>query len=445
MSVGDSALRTALASPAGFGFIGGTTYAQIRAYNGAKNRVYCLGKEKISDGGYGFFEVDVSDTTSADNGGTILVDVTGRRWKRQFSGPINLIWFAKGDGTADDKTALQNAVNATPWGGDLFVNTPPVYYKVSSETVISRPINIYGSGGSCVTSKQLPCIKASGHNNIFKLRATLDGYMFGAYGVTGVHMRDLMLEGPALNNNGFHGICTDETVNSGVYHIRNNIDIPSSIGNPSSEGCKTVVGNCFILNGNDISVDKKATAFAGGFAWPMLISGNSFSQTKQKVLYLDAPTGPKEFDSKQFRLCSSNAFSPVSASGNIVGPIPDGMISDGWMGYNGYHEDGKVTLNATVLNTVPKNVMRFTVPAGKGCYIKYSTYSVPETTAAGVATTIAGIRFINAGTSGTIKEDQGYGGTLIIPRQNNSLDIVVALWSNSATTVGVAEVDYCIM
>ncbi len=46
--------------------------------------------------------------------------------------------------------------------------------------------------------------------------------MFGAYGVTGVHMRDLMLEGLALGNNGVCGICTDEAVNSGNFHIRNN-------------------------------------------------------------------------------------------------------------------------------------------------------------------------------------------------------------------------------
>ena len=222
LSVGDAALRTSLASPAGFGFIGGTTYAQIRAYNGAKNRVYCLGKEKINDGGYGFFEVDASDTTSADNGGTILVDAAGRRWKRQYDGSVNLLWFAKGDGTTDDSAALQNAVDATKFGGRLDVPMPSVNYKIATECVISRPINIVGNGGSCVTTTPFPGFKAAGHNSIFKLKATLNNYMFGAYGITGVHMRDIFLEGPALRNNGLNGICTDETVNSGVYHVRNN-------------------------------------------------------------------------------------------------------------------------------------------------------------------------------------------------------------------------------
>ena len=559
LSVGDAALRTSLASPAGFGFIGGTTYAQIRTYNGAKNRVYCLGKEKINDGGYGFFEVDASDTTSADNGGTILVDVTGRRWKRQFSGPINLIWFAKGDGTADDKTALQNAVNATPWGGDLFVNTPAVYYKVSAETVISRPINIYGSGGSCVTSKQLPCIKASGHNNIFKLRATLDGYMFGAYGVTGVHMRDLMLEGPALNNNGFNGICTDETVNSGVYHIRNNtftnvnmryfdngwnirgicylnswndcralwcsrgcvvdkvsgateggsdqnrffgcefvlcdralslseegyagsqtivgctlseglvglivgfntslhlagcqiesndysgvsITIPASVGNPNSEAIKNIIGNCFIFNGNDISIDKKSTAFAGGFAFPVNIDANTFSQTEQLVLYVNAPTGPQEFDSLQFRLSSTNAFSPKG--GGTSGIIPDSKISTGWKGYNGFHEDGKITASGRVIGDVAKNILRFDVPAGKQCYIKYDMASLPDLASGGSTPASAAIRFTNVTGSAILKEDFGATGTLFIPRVSNTITVVVALWSNAGTSAASATVSYCLM
>lgn len=555
----DPNIRSELAASSGLGLIGGITYAELRAYTGTSTRVYCLGKSNILDGGYGFFERDSSDTTSADNGGTILIDASGRRWKRQYSGSINLIWFAKGDGTADDKTALQNAVNATPWGGDLFVNTPPVYYKVSAETIISRPINIYGSGGSSVTSKQMPCIKASGHNSIFKLRATLDGYMFGAYGVTGVHMRDLMLEGPALNTNGLYGICTDETINSGVYHIRNNtftnvnmryfdygwnirgicylnswndcralwcsrgcvvdkvsgateggsdqnrffgcefvlcdrglslseegyagsqtivgctlseglvglivgfntslhlagcqiesndysgvsITIPASVNNPNSEAIKNIIGNCFIFNGNDISIDKKSTAFAGGFAFPVNIDANTFSQTEQLVLYVNAPTGPQEFDSLQFRLSSNNAFSPAGTG--TVGLIPDSKISTGWKGYNGFHEDGKITASGRVIGDVAKNILRFDIPAGKQCYIKYDMASLPDLASGGSSPASAAIRFTNVTGNATLKEDFGATGTLFIPRVSNAMTVVVALWANAGTSAATGTVSYCFM
>nr|WP_318379978.1 hypothetical protein [uncultured Enterobacter sp.] len=562
LSVGDAALRTSLASPAGFGFIGGTTYAQIRAYNGAKNRVYCLGKEKINDGGYGFFEVDTSDTTSADNGGTILVDAAGRRWKRQFSGPINLIWFAKGDGNADDKTALQNAVNATPWGGKLEIPCPAIYYKVTGEIKISRPITIVGSGGSTISKKQMPCIKATSHHNIFKLIPTLDGYRFD-YGITGVTIQDLMLEGPELNNNGDCGICVDETVNTGIYHVREcnfsglhiryfdfglklrgvvylndfynvrtlwcatgclidkvpgsseglsdqnrffgcefvlndrglvlseaahggsqtiigctvsentavgvlagfntsfymsgsqlesnpiavNFTIPASVGNPAAEGSKTIIGNCFLFNGYDVWVAKETTSLTSGFPFPLLITGNSFAQTKQRVLYVQAPTGAQEFDSRQFIFSSSNCYSGTDGK---VGQVPFSMITGGWKGYNGFKEDGKVTINTAVPGNASKNVGFFNVPYGHQCYIKYDVVSVPTDAASGNSQTSASIVFTNVNNPSSpvvIKADFGISGEVILTRDdvNTGLNVMIAMNANATTSTAIGTISYCIV
>lgn len=560
VSVGDASLRADLAKGSGFGLIGGATYSQIRSNTNANtSRVYCIGKENIFDGGFGFFEVDASDTTSADNGGTIIVDASGRRWKRQYDGNVNLLWFAEGDGTADDSAALQKAVDSVEFGGRLDVPMPSVNYKIATECVISRPIEIVGSGGSSVTTTPFPGFKAAGHNSIFKLRATLNNYMFGAYGITGVHMRDIFLEGPALRDNGLSGICTDETVNSGVYHVRNNtftnvnmryfdygwnirgvcylnswndcralwctrgclvdkvsgaaeggsdqnkffgcefvlcdrgltlseeayagsqtvvgctlseglvglvvgfnttlhlagnqiesndysgvsITIPSGIGNPASEGIKNIIGNCFILNQVDISVDKQATAFTGGFAFPMNISGNTFSQTVDKVLYVNAPTGPGEFDSRQFVLSSTNAFSP--AGGGTVGLIPDSKISSGWKGYNGYHEDGKVTASGRVIGDTPKNILRFDVPSGKQCFISYDMSSLPDNAASGSTPVAAAVRITNVTGSAVLAETVGNTGTLLIPRVDNTMTVVVALWANNSTNSASATISYCIL
>lgn len=555
----DPKLRSDLASDTGFGLIGGINYAGIRAYTGVHTRVYCIGKSNVFDGGFGIFEVDASDTTSADNGGTILVDANNRRWKRQYDGSVNLLWFAKGDGTTDDSAALQKAVNATKFGGRLDVPMPSVNYKISTECVISQPIDIVGNGGSSVTTTAFPGFKAAGHNNIFKLKATLNNYMFGTYGITGVHMRDLFLEGPSLSSKGFNGICTDETVNNGVYHFRNNtftnvnmryfdngwnirgvcylnswndcralwcangctvdkvsgateggsdqnrffgcefvlcdrglslseegyagsqtivgctlseglvglivgfnttlhvagnqiennqysginITIPSNIGNPASEGVKNIVGNCFILNGNDIVIDKKTTAFAGGFAFPVNIEGNTFSQTSGMVLYVNAPTGPGEFDSRQLRLSSSNAYSPLG--GGTVGLIPDSKITSGWKGYNGYHEDGKVTATGRVIGDTPKNILRLDVPAGKQCYISYDMSSLPDNAASGSTPTSAGVRITNVTGSAVLAETVGNTGTLMIPRVTNTMTVVVALWSDNPSNAASATISYCMM
>lgn len=557
----DPKLRADLASNTGFGLIGGINYAGIRAYTGGRTRVYCLGKSNVFDGGFGFFEVDTADTTSVDNGGTILVDAAGRRWKRQYDGNVNLLWFAKGDGTADDSAALQNAVDATKFGGRLDVPMPSVNYKIATDCVISRPINIVGNGGSSVTTTPFPGFKAAGHNNIFKLKATLNNYMFGTYGITGVHMRDIFLEGPSLSSKGFNGICTDETVNSGVYHVRNNtftnvnmryfdngwnirgvcylnswndcralwcangcvvdkvsgateggsdqnrffgcefvlndrnlslsetayagsqtivgctlseglvglslgynttlhvagnqiennqysginITIPPTVDNPTSEAIKNIVGNCFILNGNDIVIDKKTTAFAGGFAFPVNIEGNTFSQTSGMVLYVNAPTGPGEFDSRQFRLSSTNSYSPTAGGVGIVGLIPDGKISSGWKGYNGFHEDGKVTATGRVIGDTPKNILRFDVPAGKQCYIRYDMSSLPDNAASGISPVIAAIRFTDVGGGSVLKEEAGTTGTLLIPRTNYTMTVVVALWANNSTNSANATISYCIL
>lgn len=89
-------------------------YAALRAYTGRATRIYITGPlvTKKPDGIHGVFQYDQTDTTSSDNGGTVLIDSNGRRWKRDFSGEVHVKWFgAKGDGIADDAEPFQRAVN----------------------------------------------------------------------------------------------------------------------------------------------------------------------------------------------------------------------------------------------------------------------------------------------------------------------------------------------
>jgi len=90
-------------------------YVALRAYTGLAKTVRITGLLTTAQpqGIAGFFQYDQTDTTSADNGGTIIVDVIGRRWKRLFNNNIELAWFdVTTDGTGDNSTKIRSAVAA---------------------------------------------------------------------------------------------------------------------------------------------------------------------------------------------------------------------------------------------------------------------------------------------------------------------------------------------
>lgn len=81
------------------------SYSSLRNYKGRATGVR-ITQQGIS----GFFERDDADSVTADNGGTVIVDASERRWKRLFVGSIFARWFgAKPDynptsGTGTDST-----------------------------------------------------------------------------------------------------------------------------------------------------------------------------------------------------------------------------------------------------------------------------------------------------------------------------------------------------
>ena len=73
------------------------------------------------DGG-GEFRYDSTDTTTADNSGTVIVDALSRRWKRQFDGVYRSNYFdIKFDGSTDDTAALHLLRDAAPVNGNVYL------------------------------------------------------------------------------------------------------------------------------------------------------------------------------------------------------------------------------------------------------------------------------------------------------------------------------------
>lgn len=110
-------LRADLGQPDGAKHVGGVDlpladYDALRAYAGTKTRVYITGALGVAKpaGIAGVFQHDATDTTSADDGGTVIVGIDGRRWKRDFSGAVSIKWFgAAGDANASGSAGTNDA------------------------------------------------------------------------------------------------------------------------------------------------------------------------------------------------------------------------------------------------------------------------------------------------------------------------------------------------
>jgi hypothetical protein len=126
----------------------------FRANTVAYAIIYLQGYTAINDGGEGFFQYISTDTTSADNGGTIIVDASGHRYHRADAGNINVKWFgAKGDGVTNDTAAIQAAdTYARSFGGTVFF--PGDTYMVS-QLVLYTGSNWRGVGRNATTIKQI--------------------------------------------------------------------------------------------------------------------------------------------------------------------------------------------------------------------------------------------------------------------------------------------------
>lgn len=133
--------------------------AALRAATTAtvKSPIFVQGFSTTADGGQGVFEIVSSDTTTADNGGTIIVDASGNRWYRASSGePWSILWFGGSrDGATDNLAAwnaMASAASAQPDGGS--VAFPPGKYSFSGNAAFVFPsgrqyaIQIVGYGAT---------------------------------------------------------------------------------------------------------------------------------------------------------------------------------------------------------------------------------------------------------------------------------------------------------
>lgn len=143
-------LEAALAANSGSAKIGGgdqivSSIASLRALikTSSSKNAYVTGYYAAGDGGGGAYYYDATDTSTADNAGTVIVATDGGRWKRATIGSsIDIKNFgAKVDGTTDDTSAWINAVAyVSSFGGGTVTMSGSV--GASSTSVITQTIVI---------------------------------------------------------------------------------------------------------------------------------------------------------------------------------------------------------------------------------------------------------------------------------------------------------------
>lgn len=91
----------------------------------------------------GIWQYDPGSTAS-DNSGTVLRTADGKVIKRVYSGPASVKWFgAKGDGTTNDATAIQNTIDALAANGGA-AYMPAGTYRITATIQLKEGVSLIG-------------------------------------------------------------------------------------------------------------------------------------------------------------------------------------------------------------------------------------------------------------------------------------------------------------
>jgi len=282
------------------------SYTALRAYTGR-----ALGARITTAGVAGTFWRDASDTTSADNGGTIIVDASGRRWKRLFDGFVSVKWFgATGDGATDDTAAIQSALTAsrqvdfgrasdtyrvsnslTPQSvSELRFNDALIVQVTANKQIFNLDglNNIRATGGR-FQGVGTDFINVGGLRSAFRAIAATDLYISGcrfdsfadsALTVTAasnVFFTDNVVVGPAASIAAGDGTCAGVVIGNGCTNVQirgNNIS-GTCQGVSSGNGCVSVV----VANNNIHDIPGQHGIYMGAGCVNLSITGNTVKST----------------------------------------------------------------------------------------------------------------------------------------------------------------------
>lgn len=336
-----------------------------------------LGYYAPGDRGNAHYYQDISDTTSLDNGGSVIVADDGARWKIVIIGELNIRQFgAKGDGVTDDTVAIQKAIDATvgarlyiprgtPIGGPTFFDNP---YIITAPLVLNSTSgghNIYGEGyrwdnnWGAVGGSLIKNANTTG-GNAFTITGGKNGLnvlsQFGVVGNgsdgVGIYGSDLYnthLEKMLVAGQGQHGIQMVKSFNSHIYQcLVGNTKLHNIYWNGLANGVSTRDTVMFGPNGINGGFACMQVDGVGGNSLECLIDGCTFE--------------PNIAANTTFGLIVRNT-NGLTLKGNYFELFPNtGRVVYGDITLQGfdvqgnYFQDGVVEFAQSIFGTIDNNV-----------------------------------------------------------------------------------------
>jgi len=223
-----------------------TSISDLRGLTSGQT-VYLRGHTTVGDGGEGlfYFVSGASAGTYVDNGGTIIVPTGGNgsaAWLRVYGRDISVKWFgATGDGSTDDSTAIQNAIDFAvdnPTTAPTGIYFPAGTYRVTTKLTKSlaaqnKRVRIYGERGRSTINSEV-----TGDRTLELIDAslvTIECLRFTGNSTTGA------------GGNGHAVALVDSAVGSGTYYPAQcdlrDLDIEGFRGNDTDEDSNTIVAS----------------------------------------------------------------------------------------------------------------------------------------------------------------------------------------------------------
>lgn len=237
--------------------------------------------------GVGRYDLDLADTASADNGGSVVVATDGGRWKLSLLSTIDIRQFgAICNGVVDDTTAFQNWLNFLQLTGLIGVGAGVC--KVSAPLVTVSPFTIRGSfggfalrgnfaTGDILAIGSIPGVIQGGADiegmEVSSSVTRTSGYNINLVGAYNTRLDKILLRN-GFNHIGITGAASQSThlnnfrsENAKNYHfsclnVSADVTVDNWYCNGNGAGDQSAAG-AYIRQAGDVTISRFNTAFCG--------------------------------------------------------------------------------------------------------------------------------------------------------------------------------------